>query len=355
VILQLLKSEFAVARLGPAEAIPEWARGEFVSITRTEDELSIVCEAGAEGRRGFRCLKIEGPLDFSLVGVLASIRRCAGAGECRDFYDLNIRYRLCFGAADGSCPSDRGARRRRACREKMISMRRVLAILFLSCAAFAQPEKWPSALEADVKSGSWAAAERVAQAIAEEIDAGRMFTSFADVAEEAKIRGLFAQALEHNGKNAETQRCLARQIVDPRTDAPCARAAEVERDRRIATLKADVLASEVKIPAAIPFARRGMTTVIAFSASWCAPCVKELDELRKWNHPSAEVVMLDVDQFSGAEKSKFMRLESLLGPEVPRLYVIDRDGRIRFQFVGFDDDGFFTRKLDWMVNALSVE
>jgi hypothetical protein len=66
--LELLKPEFAIARLEATAPVPEWARGEFVSITRTADELSIVCEG-----RGFRCLKIEGPLDFSLVGVLASI------------------------------------------------------------------------------------------------------------------------------------------------------------------------------------------------------------------------------------------------------------------------------------------
>lgn len=71
--LELLKSEFAIARLEATAPVLEWARGEFVSVTRTAEELSIVCEAGVEGRRGFRCLKVEGPLDFSLTGVLASL------------------------------------------------------------------------------------------------------------------------------------------------------------------------------------------------------------------------------------------------------------------------------------------
>ena len=65
---ELLKTELAIARLAADAPIPEWARGQFVSITRTADELSIVSEG-----RGFRCLRIEGPLDFSLVGILASI------------------------------------------------------------------------------------------------------------------------------------------------------------------------------------------------------------------------------------------------------------------------------------------
>jgi hypothetical protein len=41
VILQVLKSRLAICRLAPDGAIPEWvaAGGEFVSITRTADEL----------------------------------------------------------------------------------------------------------------------------------------------------------------------------------------------------------------------------------------------------------------------------------------------------------------------------
>jgi uncharacterized protein len=68
---------FAVARLDPGAAIPDWA-SSFFSITRTSDELSIVCAessvpAGIVAERGFRMLMVEGPLDFSLTGVMASI------------------------------------------------------------------------------------------------------------------------------------------------------------------------------------------------------------------------------------------------------------------------------------------
>ncbi len=74
--LDLLDPVFAVARLNPSDPVPAW--GELFSVTRTPDELSIVCEArlippGTQCQRGWRCLKVEGPLDFSLVGVLASI------------------------------------------------------------------------------------------------------------------------------------------------------------------------------------------------------------------------------------------------------------------------------------------
>jgi hypothetical protein len=230
--------------------------------------------------------------------------------------------------------------------------------IFFFCVAkfaFAQPEKWPTALEADVKSGSWAAAERVGEALVQEIDAGRMFASFSEASQEAKIRNLFAEALDSNQEfeEARAQRCLARQIVDPRPDAACAARAALQRDRRIVQLKASVLASEVKIPASFPFPRPGGIAIIAFSAAWCAPCVKELDELRKFKNPLAQIVVLDVDQLSSAQKASFLPMPSLLGPEVPRLYVLDRESDIRFHVAGFEDDGFFAQKLDWMIEAIA--
>jgi len=48
------------------------------SITRSTDELSIVCrdedvQAAAKVERGWRCLRVAGKLDFAIVGVLASV------------------------------------------------------------------------------------------------------------------------------------------------------------------------------------------------------------------------------------------------------------------------------------------
>jgi hypothetical protein len=74
-----LPGTYAVCRLAPDEPLPEWAtRGDFITITRTGGELSVVCPEGAvpEGVRreaGWRCLGVVGTLDFSLVGVLASL------------------------------------------------------------------------------------------------------------------------------------------------------------------------------------------------------------------------------------------------------------------------------------------
>ena len=77
--LTLLLHTFAICRLEKNSEIPAWAlAGEFFSITRTADELSIVCRQGnvPEGIRceeGYRCFKVEGPLDFALTGILDSL------------------------------------------------------------------------------------------------------------------------------------------------------------------------------------------------------------------------------------------------------------------------------------------
>ena len=56
--------------------MPAWADGAgFVSITRREGELSIVCAddrvpAEVRAERGWRALEVEGPIDFQVVGLL---------------------------------------------------------------------------------------------------------------------------------------------------------------------------------------------------------------------------------------------------------------------------------------------
>ena len=77
-ILGLLPGRYAVCRLESGDSPPTWARGGFVSLTRTPDELSVVCAeesvpAAARCERGWRCLKVLGPLDFALTGVLAAL------------------------------------------------------------------------------------------------------------------------------------------------------------------------------------------------------------------------------------------------------------------------------------------
>ena len=76
--LRLLPGTFAVCRLPPEAPDPEWARGVFVSVTRTREELSVVCEEncvpqGVHRQGDYACLVVAGPLDFALTGVMASL------------------------------------------------------------------------------------------------------------------------------------------------------------------------------------------------------------------------------------------------------------------------------------------
>jgi uncharacterized protein len=85
--LTMLRETFALCRLGPDDPLPLWAAtGPFTSITRTPDELSIVCPATSvppdtHAVRDWRCLKVDGPLDLSLTGIMAALSgQLAAAG-----------------------------------------------------------------------------------------------------------------------------------------------------------------------------------------------------------------------------------------------------------------------------------
>lgn len=70
---------YAVCRLDQDAPFPTWASSsQFISITRTADELSVVCPQslvpdGVRCERGWRCLRVAGTMDFSMIGVLASL------------------------------------------------------------------------------------------------------------------------------------------------------------------------------------------------------------------------------------------------------------------------------------------
>ena len=89
--LIVLDGELGVARLGAADPIPLWAaEGILSSITRTAEELSVVCSAAAipanvQAERAWRGLRVAGRLDFSLTGVLASLAAPLAAGNVSIF------------------------------------------------------------------------------------------------------------------------------------------------------------------------------------------------------------------------------------------------------------------------------
>ena len=77
--LSLLAETFTILHLAPDAVVPEWAtQGQFFSITRTSDELSVIAETALVPDRlrtevSWRVLKVHGPFDLAEVGVLASL------------------------------------------------------------------------------------------------------------------------------------------------------------------------------------------------------------------------------------------------------------------------------------------
>jgi uncharacterized protein len=77
--LSKLDETLAVCRLPAGSPIPSWAlNGSFCSVTRTPDEVSLVCPqenvpVDIQAERNWRGMKVDGALDFSLTGILAGL------------------------------------------------------------------------------------------------------------------------------------------------------------------------------------------------------------------------------------------------------------------------------------------
>jgi hypothetical protein len=80
--LVLLPEDYAVCRLEPGQVVPtglEAGKG-IVSVTWTESEISIICPArqapaDATVNQPWRCLRVNGPLDLALTGIMAALVR----------------------------------------------------------------------------------------------------------------------------------------------------------------------------------------------------------------------------------------------------------------------------------------
>ena len=77
--LDVLAESLAICRLGADAPIPAWATARpFFAISRTSDELSIICQdvlvpAGVTVSRDWRALRLHGPFDLGLVGILFAV------------------------------------------------------------------------------------------------------------------------------------------------------------------------------------------------------------------------------------------------------------------------------------------
>ena len=91
--LEILEQEAAVVRLAAWAELPvwfDWRARTIASVTRTVNETSIVFPAASvpeddQAERGWRMIKVRGPLPFSLTGILLSILTPLAAAEISIF------------------------------------------------------------------------------------------------------------------------------------------------------------------------------------------------------------------------------------------------------------------------------
>ena len=79
--LSVLSEKLGLCHLSKNIPIPDWTKDiSFCSMTRTPDELSIVCPqdkipAGVMAERDWRAFKVEGPLGFVMTGIVSSLAK----------------------------------------------------------------------------------------------------------------------------------------------------------------------------------------------------------------------------------------------------------------------------------------
>jgi hypothetical protein len=89
--LSIFENLFTIHRFPPNHEIPnQVSESQFYTISRTEDELSIVCSSNLQlnskkSETDLSCIKVEGPLDFSLTGILAKISTILAEAEISIF------------------------------------------------------------------------------------------------------------------------------------------------------------------------------------------------------------------------------------------------------------------------------
>ena len=78
-VLSVLFETFTIHKLSPDASITEEIlKSNYYSVSKTENELSLVCSEVIEvqslqSSKGWKCIKEAGPLDFNLTGILAGI------------------------------------------------------------------------------------------------------------------------------------------------------------------------------------------------------------------------------------------------------------------------------------------
>jgi uncharacterized protein len=84
--LILLRETLAICRLEPTDELPLWLHGDFFWFSKTVNETTVVCEqrfvdSAVRHVGNWRCIQVDGQLDFEQTGIIAGISGCLAANK----------------------------------------------------------------------------------------------------------------------------------------------------------------------------------------------------------------------------------------------------------------------------------
>ncbi len=116
---------------------------------------------------------------------------------------------------------------------------------------------------------------------------------------------------------------------------------------------------------------QGKVLVLSFWATWCVPCVKELEEMKvaygkHKNNPKIAFAVVSIDKekesvpvaakkrnyefpifYAGDKTESDYKVEA-----IPKLFIIDSQGKIRFLKSNYESNGYYLKELDWMIEKV---
>ena len=90
-VLSVLFETFTIHKLSRDASIPEAIlKSNYYSVSKTGNEPSVVCSElievqSLQSYKGWKCIKVKGPLDFNLTGILAGISDILAQGNISIF------------------------------------------------------------------------------------------------------------------------------------------------------------------------------------------------------------------------------------------------------------------------------